>query len=42
MHKADYDNLYCTTCGEHFKSRARLARHLQKWNTKLRDKLLSR
>jgi hypothetical protein len=44
MHKPDKDNLYCITCGEQFKSKSKLARHIEKWNNKidLRFKLLAR
>jgi uncharacterized C2H2 Zn-finger protein len=43
MHKADKENLYCTTCGEQFRSKAKLARHIVKWNNStLREKLLTR
>lgn len=44
MHKADKENLYCVTCGEKFKSTTKLARHIEKWNSKadLREAMLNR
>ena len=42
MHKPDYQNGFCQLCGEHFTTRAKLARHVQKWNAKLRGVILTR